>query len=281
MFSETFIVIWHSSVMKYCKKKGLLGFILLFQSVLAVAQGDCCNTRNYSYSDGEKLTFRVYYNVGILWFNAGTGTLEVTRENYNGKQSYHVCGRGKTNKSYELFFKVNDHYDTYIDQETMLPLRFLRDVNEGGVKFKNDVQFNQTRCRATSDTCAYKIPRCTQDMLSAIYYARDIDYNAYKPGDKFQVNLFLDNKLYSLNIKYLGKEKVRTKMGEFNAIKIMPQVITGTIFKDDDKLTVWVSDDANHLPLRINSPILVGSVKVDLVGYEHLRNPFTSLLAQY
>ena len=86
--------------------------------------------------------------------------------------------------------------------------------------------------------------------------------------------MFLDDKVYPLYIKYVGKERITTKMGTFNAIKIVPLLIQGTIFKDGEKMTVWISDDENHIPLRVDSPILVGSVKVDLIGYDNLRNPF-------
>jgi len=92
--------------------------------------------------------------------------------------------------------------------------------------------------------------------------------------------MFLDDKVYSLYIKYIGKEVIKTKMGTYNSIKISPLLIEGTIFKDGEKMTVWVSDDDNHLPLRVDSPILVGSIKVDLVGYENLRNPFSSLISE-
>ena len=90
--------------------------------------------------------------------------------------------------------------------------------------------------------------------------------------------MFLDDEVFNLYIWYVGKERITTKYGTFNTIKISPLLSEGTIFKGGEKMMVWVSDDANHIPVRVDSPILVGSVKVDLVGYEKLRNPFTSLL---
>jgi hypothetical protein len=133
---------------------------------------------------------------------------------------------------------------------------------------------NHNKHLATSNEKAYTIPKCTQDVLSAIFFARNIDYSKYEPGDKIPFNMFLDDKVYSLYIKFVGKEKVVTKMGVFNAIKIVPLLIEGTIFKGGEKMTVWVTDDENHLPLRIESPILAGSIKVDLIDFENLRNTF-------
>jgi hypothetical protein len=122
------------------------------------------------------------------------------------------------------------------------------------------------------------VPNCIQDVLSTIYYARNIDYNKFKPGDKIPFSMFLDDQVYNLYIRYGGKEQIETKYGTFRAIKITPLLIDGTIFKGGEKMVVWVSDDANHIPLRIESPILIGSIKVDMMEYTNLMNPFTALI---
>ncbi len=252
---------------------------LVLSGYPVLAQSDVCQARNTSFKDNEQLTFRIFYNVGFVWINAGNVNFKIKGEEVNGRKVYHVKGVGKTAKSY-VFYKVNDIYETYIDKETMLPLRFVRNVNEGGFKINQDVAFNSKKREATSDKKVYDIPKCTQDVLSAIYYARNINYNDYKPGDKIPFNMFLDDKVYSLYIKYIGKEEITTKMGRFKAIKIAPLLIEGTIFKGGDKMTVWVSDDENHLPLRVDSPILVGSIKADLLGYDNLRNSFASMISK-
>ena len=246
----------------------------LLSSIIAYSQNDFCSARNTAFQDGEKLTFRAYYNLNFVWISAGNAVFTTEADEMNGHKVYHITGNGKTSKSYEWIYKVRDKYETYIDRETMLPLRFVRHVNEGGFKINQDVTFYPKKGEAVSDKKTYTIPKCTQDVLSTIFYARNIDYNKYKPGDKIPFNMFLDDKVYPLYIKYVGKERITTKMGTFNAIKIVPLLIQGTIFKDGEKMTVWISDDENHIPLRVDSPILVGSVKVDLIGYDNLRNPF-------
>lgn len=253
---------------------------LLFGSARLTAQDDMCSIRNTSFKDGEKLTFRVYYNLNFVWINAGNVHFTTKAEEMNGHKVFHVTGDGKTAKSYEFVYKVKDRYETYIDHNTMMPLRFVRDVNEGGFKINQDITFNHKKGTATSDKKTFSIPKCTQDVLSAIYYARNIDYDKYIPGDKIPFNMFLDDKVYPLYIKYVGKEKIKTKMGVYNAIKIVPLLVEGTIFKGGDKMTIWVTDDENHLPLRVDSPILVGSVKVDLIDYENIRNPFASMIKE-
>ena len=260
-------------------KKWLIGFCLLLLSLRVIAQNDFCSSRNTSFKDGEKLTFRVYYNMGFVWINAGNAHFNLKQEEVNGKKVYHISAEGRTAKSYEWFYKVKDKYETYIDKETMLPVRFVRHVSEGGIKINQDVAMNHSKGEAISDGKVYTIPKCTQDVLSAIYFARNIDYNKYSPGEKIPFTMFLDDKVYSLYIKYVGKEKITTKMGDYNAIKIVPLLIEGTIFQGGEKMTIWVTDDENHLPLRVESPILVGSIKVDLMGYDNLRNPFPGSLS--
>jgi hypothetical protein len=262
------------------KIKIMLGILFLGFSVSSYAQNDFCSTRNTSFKDGEKLMFKVYYNLNFVWINAGNAVFNIQQEEMNGRKVYHITGNGKTAKSYELFYKVKDKYETYIDKETMLPLRFVRNVNEGGFKIKQDVTFDHKKGKAVSDKKVYDIPKCTQDVLSAIFYARNIDYNKYQPGDKIPFDMFLDDKVYNLYIKYVGKEEIKTKMGTYNAIKIVPLLIEGTIFKGGEKMIVWVSDDTNHIPLRVESPILVGSIKVDLLAYDSLRNPFSGMISE-
>jgi hypothetical protein len=252
--------------------------LLLILSFPAIAQNDFCSAKNTAYQANEKLLFKVFYNMSFVWIHAGNAVFSIESDEVAGHKAYHIKGDGSTIKSYDWFFKVRDRYETYIDKETNLPLRFVRNVNEGGFIIKQDVTFNHKKGQAVSNKKTFDIPKCTQDVLSAIYFARNIDYSKYKPGDKIPFNMFLDDQVYNLYIKYVGKEQIKTKMGVFNAIKIVPLLIEGTIFKGGEKMVVWVSDDSNHLPLRVDSPILVGSIKVDLMGYANLRNPFTSMV---
>lgn len=257
-------------------KKIVLALMFLAICYTSYAQTDFCGITNRSFQPGERVVFKVFYNMGMIWAGAGTATFTTTLENYKGKPVYHVKGVGKTYDSYEWFYKVYDVYETYIDTTNLMPVKFKRDVDEGGFKFNNNVTFNHDRNQAISTNGVFDIPECVQDVLSTIYYARNIDYDSYKPGDKIKFNMFLDDQVYPLYIRYMGKEEVKTKFGTYKTIKIKPLLIEGTMFKGGEKMEVWVTDDKNHIPVRINSPILIGSVKVDLMDYKNLRHPFTS-----
>lgn len=260
--------------------------VLLFVLITAVswqpastASEFCGGIRNLAFEDGENISYNVFYSVVGLYINSGTANFTVTQTNLNNRPVYHVVGVGNSNPSYDWIFKVRDRYESYIDTATLKPLKFIRNVNEGGFKKYENISFNYQANTAVTTDGVFKIPTCIQDVLSSIYYARNIDFSKYKPEDKIPFSMFLDNEVYNLYIKYMGKEVVTTKYGKFRAIKFKPLLVKGTLFQGGEKMTVWVSDDANHIPLRIESPIVVGSVKVDMMQYRNLRYPLSSMIS--
>ncbi|MBS1928288.1 MAG: DUF3108 domain-containing protein [Chitinophagaceae bacterium] len=239
-------------------------------------KGDFCGIKNTAFKDGEMVTFKVFYNAMGAYIGAGEATFTTTIERYNGKPVYHHVGEGKTFSFFDNFFKVRDKYESYVDTSTLLPMKFIRNVDEGGHKIYNNVSFNQSANTAVSTNGVFNITDCMQDVVSSVYYARNIDFSKYKPGDKIPFDMFLDDEIYHLYIRYIGKESVKTRYGKFRAIKIKPLLIKGTIFEGGEKMNVWISDDPNHIILRVESPIAVGSIKVDMMSYRNLRYPLSS-----
>ncbi len=252
-----------------------IGFFIFFSlshTAFSQAETDFCSIRNRSTQSGEKLTYKVYYTLAGAYIGAGEAVFSNTLKIFQGKQVYHVVGWGKTFPSYDWFYKVDDAYESYIDTITMLPLKFTRNVHERNNRIYNNVLFNHTTKKAVSTNGMFNIPACVQDVLSSIYYARNIDYSQYKVGDKIPFSLFLDDQVYDIFIRYLGKEKLKTRTGTYNTIKFKPLLIDGTIFKGGEHMSVWVSDDENKVPVLIETPILIGSIKVYLTGTDNLRN---------
>ncbi|MEO8711334.1 MAG: DUF3108 domain-containing protein [Parafilimonas sp.] len=243
------------------------------------ADDDFCGIHNTAFLPNEVLTYNVFYSVIGIYINAGTATFSTTLEKINNKPVYHAIGEGHTNSRYDWIFKVRDRYETYIDTLTLQPLKFIRNVDEGGYKKLENVTFDRANNLATTTKGVYKVPNCIQDVISAIYYARNINFNKYKVDDKIPFTMFLDNEVYNLYIRYLGKEVIKTRYGKFNAIKFKPLLVKGTMFEGGEKMNVWVSDDGNHIPLRIESPIVIGSVKVDMMQYRNLRYPLSSKIS--
>lgn len=255
-------------------KKALFGALLLLFT-LALRSGDTLRiVRNNAFRYGEKLEYRVHY--GII--TAGETIFEVKKSPYvlNGRNCYHVVGTGRSLGAFNWFFKVRDTYETYIDEKSMLPWKFIRDVYEGGFTIYDNVKFYHYKNKLTSMGGTFDVPAGIQDVLSAIYYFRTVDYSKYKPYDKFPVSVFIDDKVYNLKVIYLGKEIITTELGKFRCLKFKPDLVAGTIFKEDAKMYIWVTDDENKIPLRIESEVLVGSIKADIRAISGVRNKLTS-----
>lgn len=237
---------------------------------------DLCGLKNTSFKADESLTLTVYYSVAGIYVNAGSAVVTTSLSSFNDRPAYRITAIGKTNSSYNWIFKVEDKYESYIDTATMQSLKFIRSIHEGSYKKKEDVTFNRATNTAVTNKGVYKTPECIQDVISAVYNARNLDYNKFKPDERVYFKMFMDNEIYNLYLRYIGKEKIKTRYGTFNAIKLKPLLIKGEMFKGGEKMTLWVSDDANHIPLRVESPITVGSIKVDMTNYKNLRYPLSS-----
>jgi hypothetical protein len=171
---------------------------------------------------------------------------------------------------------VRDRYESYIDKSALVPWIFIRRIDEGGYVKNQDVSFNHFNNTATSNKLTIPVPENVQDLVSAFYYARTLDFNHAKIGDVFPINAYLDDEVFAMNIKFVGKEKIKTRFGTFNCIKFRPVVLQGRVFKEEEDMTVWVSDDDNRIIIRAEAKILVGSIKMDLKGYSGLANTLTS-----
>lgn len=259
--------------------KRTLSLTLMLLSCCILNAGDeFCGIQNTAFKAGESSTYTVYYTLGVF-IAAGEANFNVSLEQFNNKPVYHITGTGKTYSFYDSFFRVRDKYESFVDTATLQPMKFLRNIDEGGYKKYENVTFNRETNTAITNKGVYKTPDCIQDVVSAIFYARNINFNKYKVDDKIPFTMFLDNETYNLYIRYLGKETIKTKYGKFRAIKFKPLLVKGTIFEGGEKMLVWVSDDANHIPLRVESPISVGSIKVDMMNYKNLRYPLSSLMS--
>ena len=237
-----------------------------------------CSMENTAFQDGERITYKLFYNWKFVWIAAG----EVTFKVKDMGDQFHISAVGRTYKSYDPFFRVRDRYECYIDKETLLPSVALREVEEGKYRLYDKVTFDRQQQKIKSlrgkslevaKEAEYEMESCIHDILSIIYYARNIDFNEMKAGDKIPVNLFMDKEVWPLNVTYKGKqEKKRIKgNGKFRTMQFSPELIAGEYFTDGTEMNVYVSDDKNRVPLIIESPLSVGSMKAVLKKYDGLK----------
>lgn len=227
---------------------------------------------NIAFKEGELLTYRMHY--GML--NGGIAVLEVKPDiiNVNGRKVYHIVGSGYSTGATDWVFKVRDRYETYMDKDALLPWLFVRRVDEGGYKFSQDYVFNHyTKKVDVGNNEKFDVPSGIQDMVSAFYSARNLDLSNAKEGDLFTLNCFLDKEVWPLKIKFVGKEVISTDIGKYRCLKFRPIVQKGRIFKKEEDLNVWISDDKNHIVIRAQADVLVGSIRMDITSVKNLANP--------
>jgi hypothetical protein len=230
-----------------------------------------------AFASGEFFKFRVHY--GLL--NAGYATLEVKDETLSGQPVFHVVGKGFSTGMTKFFFEVEDVYESYIDKDTRNPYRYVRKINEGGYTKNQEGFFNQRTNRILvkdykhKTEKAFDFPKNAQDILSSFYYLRNYpNINKIKAGESVIIDMFFDGEITKFKLKFIGREDIKTKFGIVSTMIFRPLVQSGRIFKEEESLTIWISDDYNKIPLRIKASLLVGALKADLEEYKGLNNPF-------
>lgn len=260
-----------------CFLKSFLFFPIVCLTFLSFTVGDSHSLSpfdpvpNQAFVEGEKLKYRLHYG----FIDAGEAVIEVKNESriFGGRPTYHAVGIGYSKGAFDWFFKVRDRYETYIDRESLLPMAFFRRVDEGGYKINQNQIFNHYKNEVLSNGQTFKVPTGVQDMLSSFYFARNINFEKATNGQIFTVNSFVDNEIFPLKIKFVGREIIKTDVGKIRCLKFRPVIQKGRVFKNEEDLAVWISDDVNHIPMRVEAEILVGSIKMDIVSCEGLAGP--------
>ena len=255
-------------------------FLIAFFIAAFSAQG-LLGQSHQAFDAGEWFRFRIHYGM----FNASYATLEVKEDVLFNEPVYHVVGTGKSTGLLHLFFKVNDNYETYIKKEDGSPMRFIRQIDEGGYTKDIQIDFDHTSQKAYvfnkkhNKRGTYDIEKNVHDMLSSFYYLRNnLDVENLRPGDVFQMNMFFDSENHDFKLKFLGREVIKTKMGNIAALKFKPYVLAGRVFKEKESLTIWVSDDRNRIPLKIEADLAVGSLDADIDAYKGLKYPLNIIM---
>ena len=242
-----------------------------------------CETGEIPFKSGERLDYDAYYNLKKIWVPAGKVRFEVGDSIVNGKSYFHLEGKGKTLKAYDNFFKVRDHYSSVVDKKTLQPVSFLRDIHEGDYDLYYNYKFDNRKNEATvissktdsTKKATFEFPKCTFDVISAVYYARTLSFDNLKVGDTIPLQLMMDKQVYNnVYVRYMGKEIAKDQNDvSYRCIKFRPFLVEGSIFEEGEFMNVYVTDDKNHLPILVEAEILVGSVKAYLSSYRNVKYP--------
>jgi hypothetical protein len=226
--------------------------------------------KNDAFSTGERLVFDVNYG----FVTAGEAVMEIAAlDSLAGRKCFRVEFRVNSLPSFSWIYRVEDRYLTFIDMETIAPLRFEQHIREGSFRRDFTADFDQVNHVARTSEGEYPIPPYVHDIMSAFYYARTIDFSAMKTGDVVVLQNFYKDKSYELGVKLLGRQELEVAAGTFNTVVVEPLVREGGLFKSDGRIVIWMTDDERKIPIRVNTKVVIGSIDTELREYSGTVGP--------
>jgi len=247
--------------------------------------------RHDSFAPGEVLTYKAYYNLSFLWVDAGRVTFAVREVDEQGAKLLNLVASGTSVPKYDWVYKVRDYFSSLARPSDLAPVRFVRQTSEGDYAVNNSYRFDQQRKLIYSSIQRGEEPRFEDtlsfrgqvfDLLTAPYWSRGLDFGAMDVGQRVNFQLLVDNEIHTMQIRFLGKEQVELPEDErgrsFRCLKFAATMVAGSIFKEGAEVLVWVTDDANHIPVLVEAEILVGTVKAVLLEAYNLAHPLDALV---
>ncbi|MCF8338421.1 MAG: DUF3108 domain-containing protein [Bacteroidales bacterium] len=241
------------------------------------------NVENTAWQSGEKLTYKVYYHSNMTGnIKGGTGHLKVkeTDTTYNGRDVYRFIAHGKSEGILNFFIKVREHFESFTDKKALVPHYFIRRTREGNYRKNDEVRFDYDNNKAYSwyDTTDFQMG--VQDIISATYFARNMNFDTIQEGDMYHVDYFVDDSVYVSAIQFFGYDTIETDYGKFRCLGFKPKVAVGQVFKEPYPGKLWITDDKNRLPIKAKSEVFVGRVKLELIKAEGVRNRETGRISK-
>jgi len=231
---------------------------------------------NNAYSHGERLEYRVHYG----FVNAGESVMTVSDQLYriNGKPCFRIEVTGRTVGSFDLFLRIRNSWGTYVDTNQFLPQKSFRSIQEGKYNRMEETYFDYDKKLARMEVkekqpVLVKIPDLLQDMVSGYYSLRLQEYKSLNNGDTLFLKGILEDQIYDFKIRYMGRYWLKTKYGHIRTILLKPVMPNNVLFAGENAISLWISDDANKIPLKCKADLVVGAVELDLKGMSNLRHP--------
>ncbi|MDR1341925.1 MAG: DUF3108 domain-containing protein [Prevotellaceae bacterium] len=261
--------------------------ITLLLTGTAAAQSECLlfdlQGREPVFQAGEKVTYTISYTWGI-WVNVGEVEFLTSLVKAPQKPFYHIEVNGKTYSFFDRFFKVRDYFSTKIDAQTLQPFYMQRTIDEGGYRRNSTGRYNRQREVIYSSTQRLDKPQpakrdtlaltpCTFDVVSIFYYYRCCDFSKMKVNATYTVQLAMDNEVHNIRYKLYGAEVINVKgVGRFRTLKFSASLIAGSVFTGEEQVFFWVTDDANRVPVYVEAPIKVGSIRARIKTWKNLKH---------
>lgn len=243
-----------------------------------------------AFHAGEKMDFILHYKWGTINADVGTATVTLDSLDFNGHKAFKCYVTGRTSKFFDIFFKVREEFASWFTRDGLKPLKFYRNTHEGGYEARNTYLYmwDAPEPYIAADVYTSKLGEmsmelpltpCTYDLPSLFFFARNMDIESVDPGKRYPMTFAIDEEVYNVYFILYGRETIKVKgLGTVNTIKFAAKLLEGEVFKGEEDMFIWVSDDENRLPVYFEAPLQVGVAAGRMSGYDGLRYPFTSLI---
>jgi hypothetical protein len=230
-----------------------------------------------AFGTGEKITYRVHYG----FVTAGVAELQIDRRvhNINERPCYKIDVKGRTTGLADKLYGVKNTWGSYMDTAAVVPHQSYRYIREGNYRKNEIVNFKQLNRKAVVSTLSkngreveknevFEVPVYVQDLVSGYYYMRTLDFSKIKQGDVIRVDAFFDKEVYDFKVRFIGRETIKTDLGKLNALVVSPLLPENSLFKGENAVKMWLSDDQHKIPLKIKADMFIGAIEVDIRDFD-------------
>jgi hypothetical protein len=267
-------------------------FVLVLSTILIVviASGfvvsrqkttDYMVERPTSFGKGEQLEYKVSF--GFFTVGKAITRIDSRVHNINQQPCYKIDAFGETSDWISWVTDVKDNWGAYIDTTTLSTQVAYRKIREGRYKKDEINDFDHKSRKVTvkvmnqetgvyEEKDKYDIPKNAKDLVGGFMLLRQIDFAKLHKGDTVTISGFFEDTSYYLKVMYKGKENIHTKVGKIPCNVMIPIMPDNKLFDGDNSITVWISDDGNKIPVKIQAKMFIGHTGLELVSFRGLRN---------
>lgn len=264
--------------------KSLCVTFLLMVSMSMSAQ---CTFRNTAFKSGEFLTYNLYYNWKFVWVKAGTASMSIIQSTHNGKPAYRGSLVTRGNQRVDDFFVLRDTLLCYSGTD-MAPIYFRKGAREGKRYTVDEVFYSYSggKCHTRlhfqhpDGTHSWKnasFDDCVFDMMNIFLRARNFDPANWKSGYCVNFPIVDGDGRTPAQLKFAGRVTIKADNGvKYRCLRLAYMELKDGKYKKI--VDFYVTDDENHIPIRLDMFLKFGSAKAFLIGMKGARNPITSIV---
>lgn len=217
-----------------------------------------------SGADSEKIV----YNLKLGFIKGGEAKIDITDTIYNGNKAIHYKMQAKTTGLADMLYNVFDVYETIANTEN-LPYESIRNIKEKKYRYYNKVTYYRDKDSIYSQRSGWKFaPENLLDIITVFFYFTNKNYiDNIEKGEIVTLPTMHADEINDINVKFLGFETIKTKLGEIECYVLSPQVKKGKLLKKSDGVRFYITKDTK-IPVLLEFEMRVGSLRAVLVDYD-------------